>query len=151
MRAIILPSSRITETCCYLLWHPHLLSPLSVRVRAVSIPQNQELWIGKRYLFWFLFYSNSISKFQYQINGRIQTAEITPWFLLPFKEGKFGTIWALDGSNSNSQTRHVSNSTTNSWSEFMPLMKLGIGIDTAPVRLCGRLLYALTPRDRGHL
>ena len=47
----------------------------------------------------------------------IQTAEIGPRqcrHLLPFKEGKFGGVWALDGSNSNYQTRHVSNSTTDS-------------------------------------
>ena len=36
-----------------------------------------------------------------------------------FKEGKFGAVWALEGSNSNSQSRHVSNSTTNSWSECL--------------------------------
>ena len=41
--------------------------------------------------------------------------------LLPFQEGKFGTVWALDGNNSNSQTRHVSKSTTNSWSELVQL------------------------------
>ena len=36
--------------------------------------------------------------------ARIQTAEITPCYcrhLLPFKEGKFGEVWALDGSNRN--------------------------------------------------
>ena len=54
----------------------------------------------------------------------IQTAEIPPCYchhLFPFKEGTFGAVWALDGSNSNSQTRHVSNSTINSRSEFVPL------------------------------
>ena len=49
----------------------------------------------------------------------IQTVEIGPRYcphLAPFQEGKFGAVWALDGSNSISQTRHVSNSTTNSLS-----------------------------------
>ena len=54
----------------------------------------------------------SIAKWQ-----EILTAEITPRYcrhLLPFKEGKFGAVWAFDGSNSYSQTRHVSKTTTNS-------------------------------------
>ena len=48
----------------------------------------------------------------------IQTAESSPHkcrHLAPFKEGKFGEV----GSNRNSQTRHVSNYTTNSWSECL--------------------------------
>ena len=53
------------------------------------------------------------------IMARIQTADMTPLLVspyveLPFKEGKFGAVWALDGSNSNFQTRPVSNSITNS-------------------------------------
>ena len=54
--------------------------------------------------------------------ARIQTAEITTLqcpHLFPFNEGKFLAVWALDGSNSNSQTRHVSKSTTNSWIRAM--------------------------------
>ena len=42
--------------------------------------------------------------------GILQTAEITPRYwrhLLPFKEGKFEAVCALDDSNSNSQTRHL--------------------------------------------
>ena len=34
-------------------------------------------------------------------------------------------VWALDGSNSNSQTRLVSKFTTNSWSELVPFYSLG--------------------------
>ena len=49
--------------------------------------------------------------------ARILTTEIAPRYCRHL----FGAVWALDGSNSNSQTRHVSNSTTNSWSEFVPL------------------------------
>ena len=37
------------------------------------------------------------------------------------KRGKFGTVWPLNGSNSISQTRHVSNSKTNSLSECLLL------------------------------
>ena len=53
------------------------------------------------------------------VNLLIQTAKITPCYcrhllLLAFKEGKFGAVLALDGSNSNYQTRQVSNLTTNS-------------------------------------
>ena len=52
-----------------------------------------------------------------QTMADIKTAEITPRqcrHLLPFKEGKFGVVWALDGSNRNSQTRHVSQQTAGS-------------------------------------
>ena len=44
-----------------------------------------------------------------------QTAEIASLLVSKsgaLKEGKFRAIWALDGINRNSQTRHVSNSTT---------------------------------------
>jgi len=34
----------------------------------------------------------------------IQTAEIS-LHLVPFKEGKFGAVWASDGSNSNSHVK----------------------------------------------
>ena len=40
-------------------------------------------------------------------SARLVTSEITPHqcnHLLPFKEDKFGAVWVLDGSNSNSQT-----------------------------------------------
>ena len=51
------------------------------------------------------------------VNLLIQTAKITPCYcrhLVPLKEGKFGAVFALDGSNNNYQTRQVSNLTTNS-------------------------------------
>ena len=67
-------------------------------------------------LFWFLK-DNKPTRIQM---AGIQTDEITPrkcHHLLTFKEGEFRANWALDGSNSNSQTRHVSNSTINSWSK----------------------------------
>ena len=43
---------------------------------------------------------------------------------MPLKEGKFGAVWSLDGSNINSQTWHVSNSTTNSQRECLWLEHL---------------------------
>ena len=39
--------------------------------------------------------------------------------LAPYKAGKFGAVWALDCSNRNSHTRHVSNITPYSWSECL--------------------------------
>ena len=47
----------------------------------------------------------------------IQTPKISPHLcrhLVPFNGGKFGAVWALDGSNINSMTGHVANYKTNS-------------------------------------
>ena len=48
-------------------------------------------------------FSNSFSPIYILSMARIQTAEITPRYcrhLLPFKVGKFGAVWALDGATS---------------------------------------------------
>ena len=81
-------------------------------------------WVG---LFCFLK-DNKPTRIQM---AGIQTDEIILrkcHHLLPFKEGEFRAIWALDGSNSNSQTRHVSNSTTNSW-KWIRAIKNAIGME----------------------
>ena len=45
------------------------------------------------------------------------------------KEDKFGAACASDGSNSNSQTRHMLNTTTNSWSECLSMTGKGGGMN----------------------
>ena len=55
------------------------------------------------------------------INGRNSYSSLLVSQSGTLKEGKFGATRVSDGSISNSQTRHVSNTTINSWNECLLL------------------------------